>query len=174
MLASMLEVPNDSWVKDKNLLTSDDIVKKFKARLKLKGSFEYSFSHFNLETEIFYGKIKKAQLLNIPPLQLTEARKIKPKDKQLINSYFRDFYKDRTEHNKALERARQRRAEQEALGRRNSTRNRTAPERLIEVNSINLTAEALIQDSEELEYYYHNHDVGQIVKDVLQSTNIYK
>ncbi len=64
MLASMLEVPNDSWVKDKNLLTSDDIVKKFKARLKLKGSFEYSFSHFNLETEIFYGKIKKAQLSN--------------------------------------------------------------------------------------------------------------
>ena len=60
----MLEVPNDSWVKDKNLLTSDDIVKKFKARLKLKGSFEYSFSHFNLETEIFYGKIKKAQLSN--------------------------------------------------------------------------------------------------------------
>ena len=43
-----------------------------------------------------------------------------------------------------------------------------------EVNSINLTAEALIRDSEELEYYYHNHDVGQIVKDVLQSTNIYK
>ena len=51
---------------------------------------------------------------------------------------------------------------------------RKEPERLIEVNSINLTAEALIRDSEELEYYYHNHDVGQIVKDVLQSTNIYK
>ena len=126
------------------------------------------------DNRAFEIEIKKAQLLNIPPLRLTEARKIKPKDKQLINSYFRDFYKDRTEHNKALERARQRRAEQEALGRRNSTRIRKEPERLIEVNSINLTAEALTRDSEELEYYYRYHDVGHIIKEVLQSTNIYK
>eukprot|EP00942_MAST-04A_sp_MAST-4A-sp1_P011630 g11630.t1 len=67
------------------------------------------------DNRAFEIEIKKAQLLNIPPLRLTEVRKIKPKDKQLINSYFRDFYKDRTEHNKALERARQRRAEQDAL-----------------------------------------------------------
>ena len=26
------------------------------------GSFEYSFSHFDLETEIFYGNVKKAKL----------------------------------------------------------------------------------------------------------------
>ena len=133
-----------------------------------------SYIYISIYNRAFEIEIKKAQLLNIPPLRLTEARKIKPKDKQLINSYFRDFYKDRTEHNKALERARQRRAEQDALGRRNSTRIRKEPERLIEVNSINLTAGALIRDSEELEYYYHNHDVGQIVNDVLNSTNIYK
>ena len=54
------------------------------------------------DNRAFEIEIKKAQLLNIPPLRLTEARKIKPKDKQLINSYFRDFYKDRTEHNKAI------------------------------------------------------------------------
>ena len=66
------------------------------------------------------------------------------------------------------------RTEQDTLGRWNSTRIRKEPERLIEVNSINLTAEALTRDSEELEYYYHNHDVGQMVKEVLQSPNIYK
>ncbi len=65
MLASMLEVPNDNWVKDKNSLIADSIVKNLKNKLKLKGSFEYSFSHFDLETEIFYVNIKKAQLSNV-------------------------------------------------------------------------------------------------------------
>ena len=65
MLASMLEVPNDNWVKDKNSLIADSIVKNLKTKLKLKGSFEYSFSHFDLETEIFYLNIKKAQLSNV-------------------------------------------------------------------------------------------------------------
>ena len=62
MLASMLEVPNDDWVKDKKLLTTDNVVQGLKTKLKSKGLFEYSFSHFDLETEIFYGKIKKSQL----------------------------------------------------------------------------------------------------------------
>ena len=64
MLASMLEVPNDNWVKDKKSLTTDHVVQNLKSKLKLKGSFEYSFSHFDLETEIFFGKIKKAQISN--------------------------------------------------------------------------------------------------------------
>ena len=62
MLASMLEVPNDVWVKNKKLLTTDQDIKKIKTKLKSKGSIEYSFSHFDLETEIFYGNIKKEKL----------------------------------------------------------------------------------------------------------------
>ena len=62
MLASMLEVPNDVWVKNKKLLTTDQDMQKIKTKLQSKGSFEYSFSHFDLETEIFYGNVKKAKL----------------------------------------------------------------------------------------------------------------
>ena len=75
MLASMLEVPNDNWVKNKNLLSTDHIVKKLKTNLKLKGSFEYSFSHFDLETEIFYGNIKKAQLSNANWIKISTYNK---------------------------------------------------------------------------------------------------
>ena len=64
MLASMLEVPNDVWVKNKKLLTTDKEIQKIKKNLKSKGLFEYSFSHFDLETEIFYGSVKKAKLTN--------------------------------------------------------------------------------------------------------------
>ena len=62
MLASMLEVPNDVWVKNKKLLTTYQDIQKIKTKLQSKGSFEYSFSHFDLETEIFYGNVKKAKL----------------------------------------------------------------------------------------------------------------
>ena len=64
MLASMLEVPNDAWVKNKKLLIIDQDIKKIKTKLKSRGFFEYSFSHFDLETEIFFGNIKKARLSN--------------------------------------------------------------------------------------------------------------
>ena len=64
MLASMLEVPNDSWVKNKKSLITDQDIKQIKIKLKSKGSLEYSFSHFDLETEIFYGNVKKAKLSN--------------------------------------------------------------------------------------------------------------
>ena len=64
MLASMLEVPNDAWVKNKKLLIIDQDIKKIKTKLKSRGFFEYSFSHFDLETEIFYGNIKKGRLSN--------------------------------------------------------------------------------------------------------------
>ena len=62
MLASMLEVPNDNWVKNKKLLSHDDIISKIKIKLKHKGSIEYSFSHFDLETDIYFGNIKKSKL----------------------------------------------------------------------------------------------------------------
>ena len=64
MLASMLEVPNDVWVKNKKSLITDQDIKKIKTKLKSIGLFEYSFSHFDLETEIFYGNVKKAKLSN--------------------------------------------------------------------------------------------------------------
>ena len=62
MLASMLEVPNDIWVENKNLLSHDEIINKIKTKLKHKGSIEYSFSHFDLETDIYYGNIKKSNI----------------------------------------------------------------------------------------------------------------
>ena len=37
-------------------------IQKIKTKLQSKGSLEYSFSHFDLETEIFYGNVKKAKL----------------------------------------------------------------------------------------------------------------
>ena len=62
MLASMLEVPNDNWVENKKLLSHDELISKLKTKLKHKGSIEYSFSHFNLETDIYFGNIKKNKL----------------------------------------------------------------------------------------------------------------
>ena len=64
MLASMLEVPNDQWVKNKKLLTTDYIIKNLKTQLRPRGFFEYSFSHFDLKTEIFFGIIKKSEFSN--------------------------------------------------------------------------------------------------------------
>ena len=62
MLASMLEVPNDNWVENKKLLSHDQLISKLKTKLKHKGSIEYSFSHFDLETDIYFGNIKKNKL----------------------------------------------------------------------------------------------------------------
>ena len=59
MLASMLEVPNDEWVEKKSLLRRDKIAKKIERKLIRKGDFSYSFSHFDLNLEIFYKKIRK-------------------------------------------------------------------------------------------------------------------
>ena len=58
----MLEVPNDNWVENKKLLSHDDMIRNLKTKLKHKGSIEYSFSHFDLETEIYLGIIKKNKL----------------------------------------------------------------------------------------------------------------
>ena len=62
MLASMLEVPNDNWVENKKLLSHDVIITKLNTKLEHKGSIEYSFSHFDLETDIYYGTIKKNKI----------------------------------------------------------------------------------------------------------------
>ena len=59
MLASMLEVPNDNWVINKNKLKQDKIVNKIKNKMYSKGSIEYSFSHFDLETEVFLSKVRR-------------------------------------------------------------------------------------------------------------------
>ena len=59
MLASMLEVPNDIWVENKKNLKRDDMVSNFKTLLKSRGLVEYSFSHFDLITEVFFAKITK-------------------------------------------------------------------------------------------------------------------
>ena len=60
----MLEVPNDNWVINKNKLVHDNIINKFKNKMLSKGSVEYSFSHFDLETEVFYIKVKKNTFKN--------------------------------------------------------------------------------------------------------------
>ena len=62
MLASMLEVPNDNWVENKKLLSHDVIITKLNTKLEHKGSIEYSFSRFDLETDIYYGIIKKNRI----------------------------------------------------------------------------------------------------------------
>ena len=59
MLASMLEVPNDNWTLDKKKLFQDKIVNKIKKKIKHKGLIEYSFSHFDLQIEVFFANVKK-------------------------------------------------------------------------------------------------------------------
>ena len=59
MLPSMLEVPNDLWVEKKNLLKKDLLIKKINKKLNRKESLLFSFSHFDLDTEIFYLKVMK-------------------------------------------------------------------------------------------------------------------
>ena len=59
MLASMLEVPNDEWVKNKKDLVQDKMILNINSELESKGLIKYSFSHFDLETEVFISKVKK-------------------------------------------------------------------------------------------------------------------
>ena len=59
MLPSMIEVPNDEWVKNKSKLVIDKFVSKIKDTMHSKGVVEYSFSHFDLETEVFFLKVLK-------------------------------------------------------------------------------------------------------------------
>ena len=59
MLASMFEVPNDNWVIKKKELVHDDIIYKLRSKMKSKGIIKYSFSHFDLEIEVFFIIVKK-------------------------------------------------------------------------------------------------------------------
>ena len=76
MLASMLEVPNDNWVINKNKLVHDKIIHKIKDKMQLKGSVAYSFSHFDLETEVFFTKIKKNLFTNQKWIKKSNINKI--------------------------------------------------------------------------------------------------
>ena len=59
MLASMLEVPNDDWVDNKKKLQKNESIEKINKRFLKKGSLSYSFSHFDLDAEIFFTFIDK-------------------------------------------------------------------------------------------------------------------
>jgi len=64
MLPSMLEVPNDKWVENKKLLKKDKIYKFFQKKLSKCKTITYSFSHFDLEVEIFFMKEFKKKIIN--------------------------------------------------------------------------------------------------------------
>ena len=71
MLQFMIEVPNDAWVKYKKNLVRDNLIKSFsKKLLKLNKKIVYSFSHFDLEVEIYFLKVKKTKFINYQWLSL--------------------------------------------------------------------------------------------------------
>jgi adenine-specific DNA glycosylase len=76
MLASMLEVPNDNWVINKKSLVQDKITLKIKDKMQSKGSVKYSFSHFDLETEVFFTKVKKNIFTNQKWIKKNNINKI--------------------------------------------------------------------------------------------------
>ena len=76
MLPSMLEVPNDKWVINKNELVHDKIIQKIKNRMLSKGLVEYSFSHFDLETEVFFVSVKKNIFKNEKWLKINNINKV--------------------------------------------------------------------------------------------------
>ena len=59
MLASMMEVPNDKWVINKKSLVCDKIALKLRKKMQLKGRIKYSFSHFDLNVEVFLTSVRK-------------------------------------------------------------------------------------------------------------------
>ena len=75
MLASMLEVPNDDWVEKKNLLKKNEVIKKINKHFLKKGFLSYSFSHFDLDTEIFFTTINKEKIANGKWLKVSKYSK---------------------------------------------------------------------------------------------------
>ena len=75
MLASMLEVPNDNWVTNKKKLVQDKIIYKVINKMLFKGSIEYSFSHFDLEIDVFYIMVKKNTFKNHKWLKINNINK---------------------------------------------------------------------------------------------------
>jgi len=76
MLPSMLEVPNDIWVVNKNKLLHDKVIKKIKNKMLSRGIVEYSFSHFDLEAEVFYIKVKKNNFKEQKWLNINNINKV--------------------------------------------------------------------------------------------------
>ena len=64
MLPSMLEVPNDKWVATKKLLAKDSSISLFKKKLTKSKSIIYSFSHFDLEIDIYLTRERKRKIKN--------------------------------------------------------------------------------------------------------------
>ena len=89
MLASMLEVPNDAWVEKKNLLKKDVLIKKINQKFHRKETLLYSFSHFDLNTDIFYLKVMrkdfpKQKWLNISKFANSQLPTVMKKIVQVI------------------------------------------------------------------------------------------
>ena len=69
MLASMLEVPNDEWVDAKKKLKRHDIYKDLSVKYKRIGKIIYSFSHFDLDIDIYKSKVMKKNYKNFNWIQ---------------------------------------------------------------------------------------------------------
>lgn len=64
MLPSMIKIPNDKWVTKKELLKKDNSANFFKNKFNHCGLLLYSFSHFDLEVDIFSIKSNKKKIKN--------------------------------------------------------------------------------------------------------------
>ena len=63
MLQSMIEVPNDLWVKNRKNLVMDNFINSSSFKLfKLKEKNVYSFSHFDLYIEAYFARVKKIKI----------------------------------------------------------------------------------------------------------------
>jgi len=69
MLASMLEVPNDEWVDAKKKLKRHDVYKDLSVKYKRIGKITYSFSHFDLDIDIYKSKVMKKNYKNFNWIQ---------------------------------------------------------------------------------------------------------
>ena len=69
MLASMLEIPNDEWVDAKKKLKRHDIYKALSIKYKRIGKITYSFSHFDLDIDIYKSKVMKKNYKNFNWIQ---------------------------------------------------------------------------------------------------------
>ena len=73
MLPSMLEVPNDQCTSDKKMLGKDTKLKLYKKKLMNCNSIIYSFSHFNLEIDIFVSWCRKRKIHNYKWVPLNQV-----------------------------------------------------------------------------------------------------
>ena len=92
MLPSMLEVPNDPWVNNRYLLLRDKKLKlNGKKFIKMKEKLIYSFSHFNLEVEIYYTKLNKIKIIKHHWLSLSKINNIGMPTvmKKIVKAYLR-------------------------------------------------------------------------------------